>query len=155
MLGRVAGAALAAAFLTLAASASYHEYFGEHVVRAQPAGFYTALARHAAALGDGYRVYLISHPDTSLRYDTVRFLVPGLDGVDLGAEPLALPVDQPPATRGVVFVFEAAAPVAEARLAEVKRAYPKGREQVHRSATGEVLFTSYRLEPAETSSPGR
>jgi len=70
----------------------------------EPANFFTNLSRYVAPLNDRYRIYLLADKDTSLRYDTARFLIPNVDGVDVRAWPLPLPLDRIPAQKGVIFV---------------------------------------------------
>lgn len=133
----------AAILLGLALHANYRDYFGKFVKRERPAGFFTLLAKHARATGDGYRHYLIGVPGPSIRYETVRFLAPGLDGVDVADQPLRLPLRRVPQGKGLDFIIESEAPDAAARLARIREAYPHGHEKVHTTATGTRVFTSY------------
>ncbi len=45
-----------------------------------------------------------AYADTCLRYETVRFLVPEIDGVNVPDRSLGLPLDRLPAAKGVVFI---------------------------------------------------
>lgn len=133
----------AAALLALALFSNYRDYFQEFVKRERPAGFFTLLSRHALATGDGYRHYLIGVPGPSIRYEAVRFLAPGLDGVDVADRPLPLPIEGVPRGKGLDFIIESQAPDAATRLARIRAVYPNGRARIHKTATGAPVFTSY------------
>jgi hypothetical protein len=144
--GRTAAVALIGLTLLVAGRANFVSYFDYHVVRAAPAGFYTILARHILAANDRYRVYLIGPPDLTLRYETLAYLAPNLDGVDLRGQPLPLPLAHVPATKGVVFVVTVEPPEVARRLDAIRSAYPGGQEQLHASANGRPMFVSYLVE---------
>ncbi len=138
-----------AGVLTAALVANVRDYREVQVVQEQPAGFFTVLSRYAREVNGQYRVYLVSRPDTSLGYETVRFLVPDLDGVDLRDAPLTspfLPVGSGIGTKGAAFIVEAALPDFAARLEQLRQAYPGGRAELHRSTRGDLLFASYLVD---------
>lgn len=152
LFGRVGHAACVActlSILTAALVANVRDYLEVHVVQEQPAGFFTVLSRYARGVNGQYRLYLISRPDTSLAYETVRFLVPDLDGMDLRDAPLThLPVPGASAvgTKGAAFIVEAALPDFAPRLEELRHLYPDGRTELHRSTRGDLLFASYLVD---------
>ena len=136
-----AGAALVAALLALSLAANYHDYFVQFTKRDRPADFNTLLSRYLLRRGDDYRYYLIGFDGPSLRYDTEHFLVPDVDGVDVGAGRLALPVQRVPRHKGLVFLIEAGAPAR--RLTAIRHAYPGGLKTRHADAIDRPVFTSY------------
>jgi 4-amino-4-deoxy-L-arabinose transferase-like glycosyltransferase len=145
----VAGfAAAVAALLGLSLVANQREYFDRFTKREHPADFNTVLSHYLARTGPGYRYYLIGVDGPSLRYDTQHFLVPWVDGQDVGAKALRLPVPRPAAGKGVAFVVEAGAPDAVKRLGAIERAYPLGVLGAYRDRLGQLLFTSYAVTPA-------
>jgi 4-amino-4-deoxy-L-arabinose transferase-like glycosyltransferase len=151
--GRFGGGLLSAGLLALALATNIRDYFGTHVNQHQPPGFFTVLSSYVGSINDDYRVYLVGRPDTSLAYDTPRFLLPDLDGADLRDRPL--PLAQIPSEKGVAFLVEQAAPDRAQRIAAIKRAYPTAREERIKSVNGADLFTSLRVDrPAlETAAP--
>jgi hypothetical protein len=142
--GRLGGGVVVAGLLALALVVNLRDYFGTHVNKHQPPGFFTVLSTYAGKIDDSHKVYLVGRADTSLSYDTPRFLVPGLDGADLRDEPL--PLRRIPAEKGVVFLVEQAAPDRAQRIAAIKRAYPGAQEERVKSVTGADLFTSLRVD---------
>ena len=111
-----------AVFLGLSLWANYHDYFVQFTERDRPADFNTVLSHYLIRQGHGYRYYLIGFDGPSLRYDTEHFLFPNVDGVDVGAGPLALPVRPVPEHKPLVFLVEAGAP--HERLAAIEHTYP-------------------------------
>jgi len=99
-----------AVFLGLALWTNYHDYFVRFTKHDRPADFNTLLSHYLIQRGHSYRYYLIGFDGPSLRYDTEHFLFPNVNGVDVGAGPLALPVQRPPRNRGLIFLVEAGAP---------------------------------------------
>ncbi|HVC32441.1 MAG TPA: glycosyltransferase family 39 protein, partial [Chloroflexota bacterium] len=102
--GARCGVALAIAFFAVAARANYVDYFIVHATTMEQPNFFTVLSRYIQKVNGNYRIYLIADADTSLRYDTARFLAPDVDGVDVRNFPLHLPLDRVPSTKGVSFV---------------------------------------------------
>ena len=143
--GRVAAVGVAGGIVLLSAIANVEGYFVTHEL-ATGSGFYTTLARYAAGVNGRFRIYLLADADTSLGYDTVRFLVPDLDGVDVRDRALFLPIRPVPAEKGVTFVFRDAK---DPRFDTVKRAYPGGREAEQRSTNGHVQFVTYTVANRE------
>lgn len=144
--GKAVFAVCAAGVLTAALVANVRDYLEMQVIREQPAGFFTVLARYAREVNGQYRVYLVSNPDTSLGYETVRFLAPDLDGADLRDAPLTSPVlpgGSSIGTKGAAFIVEAALPDFAPRLEQLQQVYPGGRAELHRSTRGDLLFASY------------
>jgi 4-amino-4-deoxy-L-arabinose transferase-like glycosyltransferase len=134
-----------AAVVGLAFVANVRDYTQVHTVQFQPAGFATVLSHYIRDINDRYHVYLISRPDTSLGYDTTRFLVPDLDGTDLGDGPL--PLSPPKSGKGIAFIVESAMPDFSTRLEQVQQRYPAGFAELHRSSRGDVLFASVLVDP--------
>jgi len=130
-----------AVFLGLALWTNYHDYFVRFTKHDRPADFNTLLSHYLIQRGHSYRYYLIGFDGPSLRYDTEHFLFPNVNGVDVGAGPLALPVQRPPRNRGLIFLVEAGAP--DERLAAIEHAYPQGLETQHADALDRPAFTSY------------
>jgi Dolichyl-phosphate-mannose-protein mannosyltransferase len=145
-IGRPAFAGAAVGLLVLALVANVRDYTQIHTVALQPARFAASLGRYITQVNDHYRVYLISRPDTSVNYDTTRFLAPNPDAVDLHAAPLT-DVPSPGVGKGMAFVVEAALPIAPLRLEELRRRYPGGQGEAHRNTRGDLLFTSYLVAP--------
>jgi hypothetical protein len=127
----------------LIATSNAFGYFDRHVRTMEPEGFFTVLARYAQPINQQYRVYLLARADDSLRYDTVRFLVPRIDGVNVRDRPLAVPLQRVPSTKGVVFVDPAAD---DPRFSNVRAAYPSGVLEEHRDNHGAIAFYSYRVD---------
>jgi hypothetical protein len=138
-------AVAAVGIVGMALVANTRDYLEVHVVRLQPAGFAALLGRYVLEINDRYRVYLISWPQTSLHYETTRFLAPDVDGIDLGDGPIA-PPPAPPG-KGMAFIVQSTMPAASERLVELRQRYPSGLEEAHRSTRGDVLFTSYLVGP--------
>ena len=82
----------------------------------------------------------------SLRYDTERFLIPNVDGVDVADSPLPLPLDRIPAEKGVAFLIAYAEPKAAAELAEIQEAYPKGVTTVLKTPIDIPVFHVHLVE---------
>jgi 4-amino-4-deoxy-L-arabinose transferase-like glycosyltransferase len=143
--GRMLMGSAAAAVVGLALVANVRDYTQVHVVQFQPAGFATVLSHYVSDINDRYHVYLISRPDTSLGYDTTRFLVPDLDGTDLRDGPL--PSSPPPSGKGMAFIVEGVMPDFSARLEQVQQRYPAGLAELHRSSRGDLLFASVLVDP--------
>ncbi len=130
-----------AVFLGLSVWANYHDYFVQFTERDRPADFNTVLSHYLIRQGHGYRYYLIGFDGPSLRYDTEHFLFPNVDGVDVGAGPLALPVRPVPEHKPLVFLVEAGAP--HERLAAIEHTYPRAVETRHADSLDRPVFTSY------------
>ncbi len=139
--GRKVAAAAGACLLLLSGHANAVGVFVVHD-RAMAPRFFTVLARYIGAVNARYRVYLVTDAETSLEYDTVRFLDPALDGVDVRDHPLDLPLDSIPARKGVAFVFR---DPHDPRLAAARRAYPGGIESVQRSTNDVAQFVTYTV----------
>ena len=92
-------------------------------------------------VNDRYRVYLVSRPDISLSYDTSRFLVPDVDGEDLGDDPIRL--IEPPDGKRLAFIVDAHMPQFDERMSQLRALYPDGQEELHYSTRGELLFATY------------
>lgn len=141
-IGAQIGALVALIFVLLVARANYVDYFQIHVQTMEPSSFFTVLARYAESVNGQYRIYLLADRDTSLHYDTVRFLVPHLDGVDVRDRPLPMPLQQVPSTKGVVFVDPSRE---DPRFVAIEHTYPGGALELHRSNHGAPQFYSYRV----------
>jgi 4-amino-4-deoxy-L-arabinose transferase-like glycosyltransferase len=139
-------AVLASTVVVLALIANVRDYTEVQAQRWQPAGFATVLSRYVVEINALYRVYLVSRPDTSINYETIRFLAPDLDAMDLH-DSLLSNVRPPNNGKGMAFIVEAALPTAAQRLAELRERYPGGQETPHLTTRGNLLFTSY-LVPA-------
>jgi hypothetical protein len=138
--------------LLLALVANFHDYFGVHVVQYQPAGFNTTLARRILAENDRYRFYLMA-PGSSLGYETIRFLVPVVDGADAGDPAFPLPVRDATPGKGAEFILLTDDPHTESRLVQLHTLYPSGREQRVESAQEKPLFISYIVEADALARP--
>jgi hypothetical protein len=136
-------AAVAACIGILSLVANVRDYVQVHAVALQPAGFATLLAGYITSVNADYRVYLISRPDTSINYETTRFLAPNPDAMDLHDGPLG--TVEPRSGKRIAFVVESAMPNAMQRLDEVRQRYPGGREEPHRNTRGDLLFVSYEV----------
>lgn len=146
--GRALALALLVPLIWLAASANYHNYFAVFPVK-MPAGFFTAAGRYLAETNDRYQGYLIGRPSTRVTHETLRFLVPDLDAVQMKDESLPLPPNAVPRDKGIVFIIEPGAPDAEERLRELRAVYPAGHEEEHRRSNGAPGFIAYRVERAD------
>jgi 4-amino-4-deoxy-L-arabinose transferase-like glycosyltransferase len=142
-------AALVVGFGLVVGRENYIDYFSLHAKMA-PASFFTLLSQYVAQINDQYQVYLLADADTSLRYDTARFLLPNIDGVDVRDLPLPLPLDPPPRNKGVVFVARS---LTDRRLPAIRAHYPGGIEEVHYNASGAPEFDSYRVEHHDLLQP--
>ena len=78
-----------------------------------------------------------------------RFLVRNLDAVSIRNGPLNLPLALVPRTRGVGFLVENRAADYGQRMDAIRRAYPRGREEVITARDGKPTFTSYLVEHAD------
>ena len=143
--GRGVATVIGMCLVLLSGYANAVGYFVIHD-RAMAPQFFTVLARYAAAVNDRYRIYLLADADTSLNYDTIHFLTPNLDAVDVQDHPLALPLPTIPVRKGVAFVFR---DPKDPRLADVQRAYPDGIEAVQRSTNNSREFTTYTVARAQ------
>lgn len=147
LLGRFGGLAFAlpvGAFLALSAQANYHAYFERHIHELQPAGINTILSRYIDAINDRYQIYLLGN--LSLRYDTEHFLIPNVDGVDVQASPLSVPLQRIPAKKGVAFLVAYASQDAVARFRPIQEAYPNGRSSILKTANGVPIFYVHLVE---------
>ena len=149
--GRAGGVVFTLPVIALAALAlheNYVEYFHQQV-KARPAGFSTLLSRYVLSVNARDRVYLIndSGQGDQLAYDTVRFLVPHLDGADLYLDP-QLPLRPPESGKGAAFIV-AFSPNTTPILDDLARTYPGGRTGYHRDATGFYEFTTYEVGARE------
>ncbi|MGH2459049.1 MAG: ArnT family glycosyltransferase [Chloroflexota bacterium] len=125
---------------------NYVDYFEVHVQTMEPPSFFTILARYVQTVNGRYRVYLLADRDTSLAYDTVHFLVPRIDGVNVRDFPLSLPLRRVPDHKGVIFLERDAK---DPRYAALRREYPRGVEEPHRNLNGYLEFYSYQVERSE------
>jgi DNA-binding beta-propeller fold protein YncE/4-amino-4-deoxy-L-arabinose transferase-like glycosyltransferase len=132
------------AFLGLSARANYDDYFRLHIGQLQSAGINTTLARYVDSINDRYQVWVLG--SISLRYDTERFLIPNVDGVDVADSPLPLPLDRIPAKKGVAFLVAYAEPKGAAQIAEIREAYPKGQTTVLKTPIDIPVFHVHRVE---------
>jgi hypothetical protein len=146
--GAAGFAAGVAALLALSLYTNHRDYFDRFTKREHPADFNTILSHYLARSGPGYRYYLIGVDGPSLRYDTQHFLVPWVDGEDVGAKTLRLPVSRPSGGRGVAFIVEAGARDAAKRLRAIELVYPLGSLGAHKDRLGQLLFTTYTVTPA-------
>jgi dolichyl-phosphate-mannose-protein mannosyltransferase len=149
--GRLAFLALALALAGFALRDNYREYF-EVLAAQQPADFFTTLAGYSISVDGQYQVYLLGRRDTSLGYDTFRFLAPSVSGVDVRDKVLDLPLKEIPDSRGIAFVIEAAFPDGGARLDALREAYPGGRLESYATPGGAPLFSAYLVEQTELRS---
>jgi|GEM_PF-5203933 len=129
------------ALVVLCGYANAVDYFVIHNQAMAP-NFFTVLARYVEAVNDRYQVYLLADADTSLRYDTVHFLDPSVDGVDVRNHPLNLPLARVPARKGIVFIFR---DPHDPRRTAVERAYPGGVVSIQHSTDGFPEFTTYTV----------
>jgi hypothetical protein len=143
--GAWAGGLLATFFVGLTATSNATGYFDLHVRTMEPEGFFTVLARVVQPINGRYRVYLLADANASLRYDTMRFLVPQIDGVNVRDRSLGLPLDRVPAAKGVVFIDPSPA---DPRFAALQAVYPGGVLAAHRDNHGIIAFYSYRVDQA-------
>jgi hypothetical protein len=149
---QVAAGAVAGVVLLLALVGNFHDYFGVHIVQYQPAQFNTTLARRILGENDRYRFYLMV-PGASLGYDTIRFLVPVVDGADAGEPSFPLPVRDATPGKGAEFILLPEGPTTESRLAQLRSLYPSGREEHVQSARGVPLFINYVVEADALARP--
>jgi len=144
--GTYGAAAMVTAALALSTWANFTDYFQTYAQRFMPAGFPTVMSCFVASINDQYRVYLMGRSDTSLKYETPRFLIPGADGVDVRDKPLPLPIMEVPESKGIAFIIDDSAPDAAQRLAAIESVYPGGKQQRHKATNGVPLFDSYLVE---------
>jgi hypothetical protein len=85
----------------------------------------------------------------SLRYDTERFLIPDVDGVDVAESPLPLPLDRIPEKKGVAFLLAYAEPKAMAQLTEIREVYPKGQTTLLKTPIEIPVFQVHLVEHDE------
>ena len=140
---------LAVLVCALALRANVYDYFVVHVNQAQPAGFHTVLSEYVRRLNDRYKIYYIARRDMSLHYDTEAFLIPGVDGYEMRAGALALPLRSPPADKGALFILETEAPHLDEWLASIHQAYPSARQRMVRSDRGYPFFYAVLVERAD------
>jgi 4-amino-4-deoxy-L-arabinose transferase-like glycosyltransferase len=82
------------AFLAAVAAVNIREYF-ERYPAAHPPDSRTILGQYARTIPPRSRLYLLPGAGYSIRFETIRFLAPSLDGRDLSSvEPDALPADR-------------------------------------------------------------
>jgi 4-amino-4-deoxy-L-arabinose transferase-like glycosyltransferase len=136
-------AACVGVLLILVGRENYDQYFRLHAQVLQPAGLPTSIARYVDEVGDRYRVFWFAEEGGLLRYDSAAFLAPDIDAVDVGEQPLALPLDRVPRGKGAAFLF---ADGQEPRLEEVRGVYPGGTERQLLRANGVPLFKTYLVE---------
>lgn len=139
-------AAFAVVLLLVAARANVIDYFTVHVRTMEPEGFYTVLSHYVLTVNGRYRVYLLGNHDVSLRYDTIHFLVPRVDGINLRDRPLSLPLAEVPERKGVVFIVTSRR---DPRLTAIEAHYPGGDVVKHTDNLGAKQFYSYRVERAQ------
>jgi 4-amino-4-deoxy-L-arabinose transferase-like glycosyltransferase len=130
-------------FLLLALQANARDYFLVHAPEVKAAGFHTLLARYIAPLRRTHRIYFFGGGSTFIRYDTERFLVPGAETIDVRGSHLRLPLPAPADGKGIAFVIDAAARDGEMDLDAIRRAYPKGREEIVRRRDETIAFRCY------------
>jgi 4-amino-4-deoxy-L-arabinose transferase-like glycosyltransferase len=142
--------------LGLALQANAHDYFDIQVVDRQPAGRFTVLANYAYSIGDRYRLYAIGRDDWSLTSEAPRFVNPNADAVNVRSQPLGLPLERIPNSKGVAFLVENSAGDYAARMDAIHRGYPAGHEEVLFERPDSPVFTSYLVEHAElmAANPG-
>ena len=124
----------------LAARENYDIYFNQHIVKEQPAGFATLFATYVNGINDKYRVYWLGPADSYIRYDTIDFLSPNLDALDIRDKPLRLPVDRVPRDKGIAFLARAGT---ESRLNAVEQMYPGSQRVTIAQTNGYVQFYAY------------
>lgn len=134
-------------FLGLSARANYDDYFNVHIGRMQIAGANTILSRYVAAVNGRFQVYVLGR--NSLLYDTERFLIPDVDGVDVREDPLPLPLRRIPAHKGIAFIIDAFWSAAAERRQAIERAYPDGWAETVDTTTGIPMFYAYLVGPAQ------
>jgi hypothetical protein len=142
--GRVARRVVLAAialFLPASALGNYADYFDLHVHRLQIARRPTILARFAREVNADYRVYVYGR--ISLGYDTPHFLVPDVDGVDMGTA-AALPPPAGSAAKGVAVVVDPEWEGGPALVAAIEAAHPEARHSRLHLADGRVAFEVLR-----------
>jgi hypothetical protein len=148
--GTYIGAAAVSVILVLAFRANIHDYFDVQVVDRQPANQFTRLADYSATIADSYRLVAIGTDSWSLQSEAPRFLVPQADATNIRNQPLRLPLDVIPPTRGVAFLVENQAPDYTQRMDAIRQAYPEGREEIIRdSRGGNPIFASYLVQNAD------
>ncbi len=137
----------ALAFLALSAQQNYQDYFVLHIGQMQTAGGNTILSHYAAAMNDRYQVYLLGR--TSLLYDTERFLIPDVDGVDVREDPLPLPLRRIPQSKGIVFIVDYFWPEGAERLRAIQQAYPNGKTDILKTTAGIAVYHVHVVEPQD------
>jgi hypothetical protein len=141
--GKRLGAVAVVGFLVATTYTNYVDYFIIHATKMEDTEFFANLSRYVGPLNDRYRVYLLAGALTTLHYDTAQFLIPNVDGVDVRAWPLPLPLDRVPATKGVIFIDQSQD---DPRFKAIVQSYPQGIKEEHRSKLGYLQFYSYRVE---------
>jgi hypothetical protein len=136
-------------FLTLALLANVNDYFRVHIREHQPRGFWAHVSAHVNELDGRYVIYMMGNEETSLKYETFRFLAPGATGFDFRERAPDLPLPPPAEPKGAVFIVQQNTPNAAARMAQIKRTYPNGQDLVWGTPSGVPLMASYRVELSE------
>lgn len=132
------------AALLLGAAALWNlDVFFVHYPAVFPINLQTAAAEAVADAGSGYKAYFLGPPYLHSTAPTVRFLGRGVPRQDVTYD--AIPV-QERGHRGALFVVVPELPEVLERLREI---YPEGVETERRRPTGELLFTTYRVERPE------
>lgn len=136
--GRVVFIALIAALLFVMCK---HRYFHQIMGTPQLHDGSTRVARYLQNLGPHTYIYFIGHPYFSMRYGNIRLIAPDANGQDI-LEPEALFRSRPEDRGSVAFVLIRDNSV---YIDALRQLYPGGREIVHTSDSGRILFVAYEV----------
>ncbi len=145
--GAAIGTALVVLLLGFVLHANYMDYFTVQVTTYQQPDRWVLLSRFIESINSRYRVFYVGdRPESSLTYQTARFLLPDLDGGDAPNLLIPLRREQIPPDKGAAFLVEAGVVDHDQRLQALRTAYPGGREEEHYMWSGLRHFTSYLVE---------
>ena len=145
--GARSGLLLVIAVWFASARDNFASYFDLHIHTMQPAGANTLLANSVASINAEYQAYVIG--PFSLNYDTERFLLPAVDGVDAGEDELPLPLARIPDRKGVAFFVALTEPQAQERSKAIQQTYPDSDSFLIRAANGTPVFRVYNVAHAD------
>ncbi|MGE5138148.1 MAG: ArnT family glycosyltransferase [Rudaea sp.] len=104
---------------------------------------FTEMSRYFLAQHEEFEVYFFGAPYDFIDHGTIRYMVPGLNGMDV-QDPLAGPPDFVDRSRLALFVFT---PKRPGDFPIVASAFPNGQRIDYFKPDGEELFWIYRVEP--------
>ncbi len=121
-------------------------YFSDYTPRrtysSEGAWRLTEVAKLFLAEKEPYKVYYFGAPYEYLNNGIIRYMVPGLDGMDV-QHPLDGPPDFVDGSRRAIFVFH---PAREGEFEYVRSEFPKGEETDYWEPDGFLLFRMYVVD---------